>query len=50
MRHMLVVAGCFGSCPSYAAGETASARGPIPIGDLITVLDILRRSRDGEMF
>ena len=50
MRHMLVVAGRFGSCPSYAVGETASAGGPIPIGDLVIVLDILRRSRDGEMF
>ena len=50
MRHMLVVAGRFGSCLSYAVGETASAPGQIPISDLVTVLDILRRSRGGEMF
>jgi len=45
-----MVGGLFGSCLSYAVGETASAPGQIPIGDLVTVLDILRRSRGGEMF
>jgi 3-dehydroquinate dehydratase-1 len=44
-----MVGGLFGSCLSYAVGETASAPGQIPIGDLVTVLDILRRSRGGEM-
>jgi len=45
-----MVGGLFGSCLSYAVGEAASAPGQIPIGDLVTVLDILRRSRGGEMF
>ncbi|MDO8418656.1 MAG: type I 3-dehydroquinate dehydratase [Rubrivivax sp.] len=45
-----MVGGLFGSCLSYAVGETASAPGQVPIGDLVTVLDILRRSRGGEMF
>jgi 3-dehydroquinate dehydratase-1 len=45
-----MIGGLFGSCVSYAVGEAASAPGQIPIGDLVTVLDILRRSRGGEMF
>jgi 3-dehydroquinate dehydratase-1 len=45
-----MVGGLFGSCLSYAVGEAASAPGQIPIGDLVAVLDILRRSRGGEMF
>ena len=46
----LPVGGLFGSCPSDAVGETASAPGQIPIGDLVTAPDMLRRSRRGEMF
>ena len=44
-----MVGGPFGSCLSHAVGETASAPGQVPIGDLVTVLDVLRRSRGGEM-
>ena len=46
----LLVRGLFGSCLSDAVGETASAPGQIPIGDLVTAPDMLRRSRGGEMF
>jgi 3-dehydroquinate dehydratase-1 len=45
-----MVGGLFGSWLSFAVGETASAPGQIPIGDLVTVFDIIRRSRGGEMF
>jgi 3-dehydroquinate dehydratase-1 len=45
-----MVGGLFGSWLSFAVGESASAPGQIPIGDLVTVYDILRRSRGGEMF
>lgn len=45
-----MVGGLFGSCLSYAVGDSASAPGQVPIGDLVSVLDILRRSRGGEMF
>lgn len=45
-----MVGGLFGSSLSFAVGEKASAPGQIPIGDLVTVFDILRRARGGEMF
>jgi 3-dehydroquinate dehydratase I len=45
-----MVGGLFGSWLSFAVGESASAPGQIPIGDLVTVFDILRRARGGEMF
>jgi 3-dehydroquinate dehydratase-1 len=44
-----MIGGLFGSGLSFAVGESASAPGQIPIGDLVTVLDIIRRSRGGEM-
>jgi 3-dehydroquinate dehydratase-1 len=45
-----MVGGLFGSWLSFAVGESASAPGQIPIGDLVTVYDIIRRARGGEMF
>ena len=45
-----MIGGLFGSGLSFAVGESASAPGQIPIGDLVTVFDIIRRSRGGEMF
>jgi 3-dehydroquinate dehydratase-1 len=45
-----MVGGLFGSWLSFAVGESASAPGQIPIGDLVTVFDIIRRARGGEMF
>jgi 3-dehydroquinate dehydratase I len=45
-----MVGGLFGSWLSFAVGESASAPGQIPVGDLVTVYDIIRRSRGGEMF
>ena len=45
-----MVGGLFGSWLSFAVGESASAPGQIPIGDLVAVFDIIRRSRGGEMF
>jgi 3-dehydroquinate dehydratase I len=45
-----MVGGLFGSGLSYGVGETASAPGQIPMGDLVTVFDIIRRARGGEMF
>ena len=45
-----MVGGLFGSGLSFAVGEKASAPGQIPISDLVTVLDIIRRARGGEMF
>jgi len=44
-----MVGGLFGSWLSFAVGESASAPGQIPIGDLVSIHDILRRSRGGEM-
>jgi 3-dehydroquinate dehydratase-1 len=44
-----LVGGLFGSWLSFAVGESASAPGQIPIGDLVTVYDIIRRARGGEM-
>jgi 3-dehydroquinate dehydratase-1 len=44
-----MIGGLFGSGLSFAVGESASAPGQIPIGDLVTVFDIIRRSRGGEM-
>ena len=44
-----MVGGLFGSWLSFAVGESASAPGQIPIGDLVAIHDILRRSRGGEM-
>ena len=44
-----MVGGLFGSWLSFAVGESASAPGQIPIGDLVTMYDIIRRSRGGEM-
>lgn len=45
-----MIGGLFGSALSFAVGESASAPGQIPVGDLVSVLDIIRRSRGGEMF
>jgi 3-dehydroquinate dehydratase-1 len=45
-----MIGGLFGSGLTYGVGENASAPGQIPIGDLVTVFDIVRRSRGGEMF
>jgi 3-dehydroquinate dehydratase I len=45
-----MVGGLFGSGLMFAVGEAASAPGQIPIGDLKTVYDIIRRARGGEMF
>lgn len=45
-----MVGGLFGSSVSFAVGEKASAPGQIPIGDLVTAFDIIRRARGGEMF
>ena len=45
-----MVGGLFGSWLSFAVGESGSAPGQIPIGDLVTVYDIIRRARGGEMF
>lgn len=44
-----MVGGLFGSWLSFAVGAAASAPGQIPIGDLVTVYDIIRRARGGEM-
>jgi 3-dehydroquinate dehydratase-1 len=44
-----LVGGLFGSWLSFAVAESASAPGQIPIGDLVTVFDIIRRARGGEM-
>ena len=44
-----LVGGLFGSWLSFAVAESASAPGQIPIGDLVTVFDIVRRARGGEM-
>ena len=44
-----MVGGLFGSWLMYCVGESASAPGQIPIRDLVTVYDIIRRSRGGEM-
>ncbi len=44
-----MVGGLFGSSVSFAVGEKASAPGQIPIGDLVTAFDIIRRARGGEM-
>ena len=45
-----MVGGLFGSWLSFAVGESASAPGQIPIGDLVAVYDIIRRARGGELF
>ncbi len=42
-----MVGGVFGSSLSFAVGDTASAPGQIPIADLSTVYDIIRRARGG---
>jgi 3-dehydroquinate dehydratase-1 len=42
-----MVGGVFGSSLSFAVGEAASAPGQIPIADLVTVYDIIRRARGG---
>ncbi len=44
-----IVGGLFGSSLSFAVGEKASAPGQIPIDDLVTAFDIIRRARGGEM-
>jgi 3-dehydroquinate dehydratase I len=44
-----MVGGLFGSGLMFAVGESSSAPGQIPLGDLVTVYDIIRRSRGGEM-
>jgi 3-dehydroquinate dehydratase-1 len=40
-----MIGGVFGSSLSFAVGEAASAPGQIPIADLHTVYDIIRRAR-----
>lgn len=40
-----MIGGVFGSSLSFAVGEAASAPGQIPISDLNTVYDIIRRAR-----
>lgn len=45
-----MIGGLFGSGLTFGVGETASAPGQIPLGDLVTVFDIIRRARGGEMF
>jgi 3-dehydroquinate dehydratase-1 len=40
-----MIGGVFGSSLSFAVGEAASAPGQIPIADLNTVYDIIRRAR-----
>jgi len=45
-----IVGGLFGSSVSFAVGDKASAPGQVPIGDLVTAFDIIRRARGGEMF
>jgi len=42
-----MVGGVFGSSLSFAVGEAASAPGQIPIADLATVYDVIRRARGG---
>jgi 3-dehydroquinate dehydratase-1 len=44
-----MVGGLFGSSMAFAVGESASAPGQIPIGDLVAAFDIIRRARGGEM-
>jgi 3-dehydroquinate dehydratase I len=44
-----LIGGLFGSSLSFAVGESASAPGQIPIGDLVAAFDIIRRARGGEM-
>jgi 3-dehydroquinate dehydratase-1 len=44
-----MIGGLFGSSLAFAVGESASAPGQIPIGDLVAVYDIIRRARGGEM-
>ena len=44
-----MVGGLFGSWLMFCVGESASAPGQIPIRDLVTVYDIIRRARGGEM-
>jgi 3-dehydroquinate dehydratase-1 len=45
-----MIGGLFGSGVSIGVGESASAPGQIPIGDLVTVHDIIRRALGGEIF
>ena len=45
-----MIGGLFGSGISFGVVESASAPGQIPIGDLVTVHDIIRRARGGEVF
>ena len=44
-----IVGGLFGSSMAFAVGESASAPGQIPIGDLVAAFDVIRRTRGGEM-
>lgn len=44
-----MLGGLFGSVLSFAVGESSSAPGQIPIGDLVAIFDVIRRSRGGEM-
>jgi 3-dehydroquinate dehydratase-1 len=43
-----MIGGLFGSSLSFAVGEAASAPGQMPIADLVTVYDIIRRARGGQ--
>jgi 3-dehydroquinate dehydratase-1 len=42
-----MIGGTFGSSLSFAVGEAASAPGQMPIADLVTVYDVIRRARGG---
>ena len=42
-----MIGGLFGSSLSFAVGEAASAPGQMPIADLVTVYEIIRRARGG---
>jgi 3-dehydroquinate dehydratase I len=42
-----MVGGLFGSALSFAVGEGSSAPGQMPIADLRTVYDVIRRARGG---
>jgi len=44
-----MIGGMFGSRLMFGVGESASAPGQIPIGDLVSVYDIIRRAHGWEM-
>ena len=42
-----MIGGVFGSSLSFAVGAASSAPGQMPIADLTTVYDVIRRARGG---